>query len=349
MVGTGLLDRVGELVHQREPHIMKLHVVSDSNVWPLYGDRLLACLTRAGFSSTFSVVQAGESSKSMTMAENVAGDVARAGLSRSDGLVALGGGVVGDLTGFIASLLYRGMKYIGLPTSFLAQVDSGVGGKTGVNASFGKNMLGTFHQPALVVADATVLKTLPAPRLLDGLAEAIKTAAVADAGLFASLQKTSLPITETEFVNISATCLKTKAMIVENDEKDLGQRMLLNYGHTLGHALEAAGDFLLLSHGEAVALGMRAFASLGEKMRISTPGTAGAINGLLDRHGLPDRVVGLSLQTVLEFAGLDKKSSKGQFKVVFIKQPGEGILLSLQAEEYRRIIEEAFALVVDNG
>jgi len=349
MIAPGLLLQAGDLVRKRVQYATKLHVVSDTNVWPLYGEQLLTSLGHAGFVCTFSVVPAGEDSKSITMAEGVAGDIAKAGLSRSDSLVALGGGVVGDLTGFVASLLYRGIEYVSIPTSLLAQVDSSVGGKTGVNASFGKNMLGTFHQPAMVIVDVAVLQTLPAPRLLDGFAEAIKTAAVADASLFAHLQKASWPVAVNELAGISAACLKAKALLVENDEKDLGQRMLLNYGHTLGHALEAAGKFHLLSHGEAVALGMRAFAILGEKMQISEAGTANSVNGLLDQYRLPAKVAGLARATVLDFAGLDKKAARGQFKVVFLRRPGEGVLVSFKADEYRQIIEAGLELVVDNG
>ncbi len=349
VVQPGAMGQAGAIFKQHGLSQGKVHIVSDSNVWPLYGESLSVALQVDGYICSHSVVPAGEDSKKMVIAEKIATEVAGNGLTRSDLLIALGGGVVGDLTGFVASIMYRGMRYVQLPSSFLAQVDSSIGGKTGVNASFGKNMLGTFHQPSLVIADAELLLTLPPNRLLDGFAEAIKTAVVANEDLYRHLFEISLPVSVAEYANIAAASLKTKAILVEADEKDLGQRMLLNFGHTLGHAIEAAGDFKLFSHGEAVALGMKAFAAIGEEKRISPPGTAEGINQLLNRFQLPDCAAGLQEQAVLAFAGLDKKAGGGHYRVIFLRKPGEGVIYSFTHDEYEQLIRGALGKVMANG
>ncbi|MCB1092562.1 MAG: iron-containing alcohol dehydrogenase, partial [Verrucomicrobiae bacterium] len=249
-VGRDLLKTLGEEVNKKMPDRVKCAVVTDSNVGPLYAETVLASLRSAGKEPTLITVPAGESSKSLSWSESVLGEMVRAGLDRKSFVVALGGGVIGDLGGFCAAIYQRGIPYVQVPTTVLSQVDSSVGGKTGVNLPDAKNMVGCFHQPVHVVADVDTLSSLPKREWNEGFAEIIKHAAIRDASMFDAIK--NVADGKGDLVALIRRNISIKAVIVEADEfETIGTRALLNFGHTLGHAIEAAAGYGRLLHGEA--------------------------------------------------------------------------------------------------
>lgn len=282
LIGVGLLEETGTLV-RRVLHGPRCALLSDANVAPL-ATRVLRALERADFSAELITMPPGEASKSFAQVEALCAQLGAAALDRSSFLISLGGGMVGDLAGFVASIFLRGIPYVALPTTLLAQVDACLGGKTGINSSAGKNLIGSFHHPALILADTDALHTLPERVWNEGLAEAIKHGIIRDAGLFDRVaQASSLPTRadaswKLALPNFIARNLSIKAAIVAEDERDeKGIRALLNFGHTFGHAIEHAGGYERFLHGEALSLGMvaaarvsvaRAGLSLGECERI---------------------------------------------------------------------------------
>ena len=252
MIARGAFKKVGNWVsHLWQPQ--KVAVISDSHVAPLYGEALITSLETNGYDATLLVVPAGESSKSLQQATALYDQLATFGLTRSDGIIALGGGVIGDLAGFVASTYMRGIHFLQIPTSLLAQVDSSIGGKTAVNTASAKNLVGTFSQPEGVLIDPELLATLPIQRVREGIAEIIKSAAIADPALWQMLvdltDETDL-LAHAEQV-ITAT-LKVKQRVVEEDPFDHGSRLTLNFGHTIGHGLEKIAGFGELSHGKQI-------------------------------------------------------------------------------------------------
>ncbi|MGM0213793.1 3-dehydroquinate synthase [Enterococcus sp. AZ109] len=242
----------GELWTQR-----KIALISDSNVFPLYGETVMQYLGIQGYEVHPYVVDAGEKSKSLATANEIYDFLTAHDFSRSDSLIGLGGGVIGDLTGFVASTYMRGLSFIQVPTSLLAQVDSSIGGKTGVNCEKAKNLIGTFAQPDGVLIDPNTLKTLPERRLSEGMAEVIKCALIQDKNLWKQLRHlTKLDDIMAQSESIIQKALKVKKTLVERDEFDQADRLLLNFGHTIGHGLEASENYEMISHGEAVSLGM---------------------------------------------------------------------------------------------
>ncbi|GCF95537.1 3-dehydroquinate synthase [Enterococcus florum] len=265
IVKKGALETVGAWVSEIWSK-RKIALISDENVFPIYGRTVTQYLEWHGFEVVSHVVPAGEKSKSLGTAEEIYDFLTDEGFSRSDSLIGLGGGVIGDLTGFVASTYMRGLSFIQIPTSLLAQVDSSIGGKTGVNCEKAKNLIGTFAQPDGVLIDPLTLESLPEKRLSEGMAEVIKCAMIRDADLWQELQKTNrLEILLGYSENIILRALKVKKALVEEDEFDQGQRLLLNFGHTIGHGLEASQNYEMISHGEAVALGMVQMTGVTEK------------------------------------------------------------------------------------
>lgn len=315
---AGLADHMGALARHRWPEATRAWIISDSNVWPLWGDRMAGILRAADFTVESKVVPAGESSKSLREVENLLDWLIGGRVDRRDIVVALGGGVIGDLAGFAAAIVLRGIGLIQVPTSLLAMVDSSVGGKTGVNHRLGKNLIGSFYQPQLVVADPELLQTLPKRELRAGWAEIIKhgmierSATGADSpALLERLE--SLPndlasLDPATLGGIVAHNIRLKAAVVREDEREAGLRRLLNYGHTLGHAMEAAGYRYL--HGEAIALGLRAAARLGERLGYCEAKLVARQAALLDRAGLPQAFTG-ELSLVMDRMAWDKKAVHG--------------------------------------
>jgi len=292
-IGRGLLARAGAIAAGSAPGRRAL-VATDSNVGPLHLAPLLASLRSAGFEAAAHTIPAGEASKRLSELERLWGALHAAGITRADLVVALGGGVVGDLAGFAAATWLRGVAVMQVPTSMLAFVDSSIGGKTAIDLPFGKNLAGAFHQPVAVVGDPDVLRTLPPREFAQGMAEAVKTACIADEGLLSLLRAVAgrAPTPE-ETERIVAGCARIKADVASRDEREGGLRMILNFGHTVGHAIEKVLGYGAVPHGEAVAVGMVAAARLGERLGETPAGTADALADLLARLSLPVRVADL--------------------------------------------------------
>jgi 3-dehydroquinate synthase len=300
-------------------------VVTDENVAPLYGERVLGELRRAGFSPCLIVIPAGEGSKSLAEAGRICDAMIREGLDRHAFVVALGGGVVGDLAGFVAAIYYRGVPFIQIPTTVMAQADSSVGGKTGVNAALGKNLIGAFHPPSLVVADVDTLDSLPPRAFNEGFAEVIKHAVIRDRAMFDALAHFHR---EDDLPAVMRRNLEIKAEIVAADEFELtGQRALLNFGHTVGHAVEQAAGYGLLLHGEAISIGMVAAGRLSmEKAGLSEAEFLQIIERLR-AFDLPVSLPGgLSTDHILESLSKDKKFKEGTIRFVLTPALGEAFL-----------------------
>ena len=249
-IGTGLLAQLGAMIADVRK-VGKAAIISDSNVWPLYGKTVAASLNDAGFQVCHYVFPSGEKSKNGAIYLSILNFLAENQLARTDCIIALGGGVVGDMAGFSAATYLRGIDYIQVPTTLLAAVDSSVGGKTGIDLPAGKNLAGCFHQPKLVVCDIDTLNTLPAPVFRDGCAEVIKYGILFDPALFVHLEHAGIAFDRTKVIS---RCVELKRNVVAEDEFDKGMRMLLNLGHTIGHSVEALSQFQI-SHGQAVAIG----------------------------------------------------------------------------------------------
>ena len=348
-VGRGLLARAGEVAAASVAG-RRAAVVTDSNVAPLHLPALLASLRGAGFDAEAEVVPAGEATKSLRSLEGLWGAFHRRGIDRSDLVVALGGGVVGDLAGFAAATWLRGVAAMQVPTSLLAFVDSSIGGKTAIDVPFGKNLVGAFHQPAAVVGDPDVLRTLPPREFAQGMAEAVKTACIRDAGLLALLRGLAgrAPSPE-ETERVVAGCAAIKADVVNRDEREGGLRMILNFGHTVGHAVEKVLGFGTVPHGEAVAVGMVAAARFGE-LRGTTPrGTADGLAALLATFALPTSVADLPGGAACEPDALlaamlsDKKKAGAAIRFVFLADWGRAVVEPVSPAEIREALPAALA------
>jgi len=265
LVEDGLLNSIGELI-QSAGLKGQCAVITDSNVGPLYAQRVIDSLNTVGINASCHTFPAGEGSKSMAQASELCSDMIQAGHDRSSFVVALGGGVTGDLAGFVAAIFYRGIPFVQIPTTIVSQVDSSAGGKTGVNAPEGKNLIGAFHQPRLVVVDPLTLASLPGREYREGYAEAIKHAAIRDEAMIGALNALD-PADQHPSAELLARNLAIKARVVEEDERETaGTRALLNFGHTVGHGIEASLPYGEMLHGEAISLGIRAALYLSEKI-----------------------------------------------------------------------------------
>jgi 3-dehydroquinate synthase len=324
MIGEGLLSQAGSLIAGKLKG-PACAVVSDEKVAGLFGDEVVRSLTAAGFRPTVVTVPAGEQSKTMQRAESICDRMIGAGLDRSSFVVALGGGMVGDLAGFVAAIFHRGIPCVHLPTTLLAQVDSSIGGKTAVNTSAGKNLIGAWHQPALVITDMKTLETLPPREYRQGFAELIKHAVIRDAAMFDELQRFSpdqLPALVRRNVEI-------KAAIVSEDERETtGQRALLNFGHTIGHAIEKAGEYRDFLHGEAVTLGMVAACEISVRKADLAEGERGRIRETLRAFELPTRLpADFSKEKILGAVRFDKKFARGEVRFVVVPAIGSARLV----------------------
>jgi 3-dehydroquinate synthase len=318
VVGDDVLDLVGlETSNVIKP--TRCAVVSDSVVAPLYAQRVEKSLRDSGFDPIRITVPSGEKSKSISVAETVCDKMISAGLDRTSAVVALGGGVIGDLAGFVAAIYYRGIPYIQIPTTIVSQVDSSIGGKTGVNAGGGKNLLGAFHQPRLVLADPRTLATLPPREFNEGFAEVIKHAAIRDPEMLELLGP------ERNLEALVARNARIKATIVQDDEFETkGIRAFLNFGHTIGHGIEAAAGYGRLLHGEAISLGIAAACVLSEKhANLSSPASQQLLRALAT-FNLPLRLPSdISTQSIMESLSKDKKFSAGSIRFVLLRSLGD--------------------------
>lgn len=334
-VGTRLLERAGELlapfVHGPVP------IVTDSNVAAAHLEPVIASLHAKGLDARPIIIEPGEGSKSFDGLEKLCANLLRMGIDRSGLVVALGGGVVGDLTGFAAAILKRGIDFIQIPTTLLAQVDSSVGGKTAINVTEGKNLVGAFHQPRLVIADIDALGSLPRRELLAGYAEVVKYGVLGDAGFFSWLEKHGADALKTDreaLTKIVAHSCQMKADIVARDERETGERALLNLGHTFGHALEAATGFSQrLLHGEGVAIGMGLALRLSAKLGFAPEDDAVRLETHLRNVGLPSTIADMGaprpdVETLLGHMMHDKKVKSGQMNFVLTRKLGQAFTTS---------------------
>ncbi len=325
LIERGLLSQTGQHVRAVLPKAAKLAVVTDSNVEPLYGKHVLDSLTAAGFEAELFPIPAGEESKNPSQLARLWEGFMNFGLTRTDGVVALGGGVVGDLAGFAAATVLRGVALVQIPTTLLAQVDSSVGGKVAVDLKAGKNLAGAFYQPKLVLMDPDVLNTLNLPRFMDGMAEVIKYGCIWDAEFFDFL--TARPSRESlmaDAEHILYTSCDIKRKVVIEDELDTGLRMILNFGHTLGHAYELAGHYVEWSHGEAVAAGMCAAAKLGVALGTTPPELPGRLEDALASLGLPT-LIHCTAEEYAAAIGLDKKGAGSDITLILLDQMGHAV------------------------
>lgn len=332
-IGLGLLDNIGDRVSNLLPKAKCIAIISDSNVAPLYSDRLCKNLENAGFRTYLIAVEAGEQSKNLSVFANILEQLAEIGLTRSDAILTLGGGVVGDLGGFVAATYMRGIAFVQIPTSLLAQIDSSVGGKVAVDLKAGKNLAGAFYQPKAVYIDPEVLKTLPVRFLHDAMAEAIKYGAIFDAKFFEKIISINGDVELLDNIDeIIERCCMLKAAVVEKDELDTGLRGLLNFGHTLGHSIEQYHGFSGYTHGEGVGIGMYQLTLRTEKLGISCAGTSEKIKHALKKYNLPTDS-GVDNRVLLSGMKRDKKKNGDKITLVILEEIGKSILKTVDWSE----------------
>jgi len=333
-IAPGILDKAGEYIRAVCPKAKKLFVVTDTNVDPLYGERVLDSMERAGFDEALFVGPAGEGAKSAKHLAALWEGMAHAGITRTDAVVALGGGVVGDLAGFAAATILRGVDFIQIPTTLLAQVDSSVGGKVAIDLDHGKNLAGAFWQPKAVLMDPETLNTLDDKTFADGMAEVIKYGCIADKAFFDFLAAHPTRAQVMAHIeHVLYTCCDIKRSVVEADERDTGVRMVLNFGHTVGHAYEKLGNYEKWTHGQAVAAGMCAAARMGVELGITPEGVVKPIMDLCAAFGLPTAIslgetgdeLDRNWKTVVETVGLDKKNAGDHISLVLLDALGHAV------------------------
>jgi 3-dehydroquinate synthase len=339
LIGPGVLETVADAIQQKlSPS--RCAIISDTNVAPLFADKIQKSLTPAGFEPTLITIPAGEKSKTLEQAGTVCGQMLQEGLDRQSFVIGLGGGVIGDLSGFVAAIFQRKIPHVQIPTTLLAMVDSSIGGKTGVNTRAGKNLIGAIHQPVLVIDDIDVLKTLPAHELSQGFAEIIKHAVIADAEMFRQLQDVDL--NNLDFASFIRRNVEIKARIVANDERDRnGERALLNFGHTVGHGVERATNYQGISHGEAVSLGMVAACDVSMKKAGLSQSQRDAIVDLLRKFGLPTKLpTNVPREKIFDALKFDKKFERGQIRFVVTPKIGSANLSrDVTMEDIRAAVE----------
>lgn len=333
IIKKGLIEDIGECVKSVYEN-QKIAVITDSNVDRIYGESLKKNLEKSGFDVHFVVVKAGESSKSIEVLEEVYDKLLALNITRGDMILTFGGGVVGDLGGFAASTLLRGIKFIQIPTSLLAQIDSSIGGKVAVNLPKGKNLVGSFYHPEAVFIDPNLLDTLKERFIADGMAEVIKYGCIRDKELFFKLL--NYKSQEELFENIEEViynCCDIKRAVVEDDEKDLGIRMILNFGHTLGHVIENYYNYEKYTHGEGVAIGMHHITKKSEELGLTEKGTAELIEEILKKYGLPFEMPKIAREDILKTINLDKKSHVNDISLVLIEKIGDAFLKKISRED----------------
>jgi 3-dehydroquinate synthase len=325
LVGPGVLAQAGaELARLKLGR--RVVLVTDASVLALHGSAASGSLSSAGFDVTTVVLPEGERAKTLEVAASTWERFLDAGLDRTSTVVALGGGAVGDLAGFVAATYMRGISVVQAPTTLLAQVDASIGGKTAIDHPRAKNLIGAFHQPRLVLSDTTALLTLPEREYRSGLAEVIKHGIVLEAAYFEDVERSAAPLLVRDpaaLERIVAGSCRLKASVVERDEQEAELRHVLNYGHTIGHAIEAVTGYRRFTHGEAVSLGIAAEAGIAERLGLAKPGVRARQLRLLEAVGLPVRGAGQAPSLVVEMLSHDKKARDG--RVPFVLAPEIGV------------------------
>lgn len=338
-IGRGYRNSIAEMLMNTYPK-SKFVVITDDNVKKLYVDEFIKPFFEHGVECEIISIKPGEKSKSLSQFGNICSFLAGKSFNRADVIIALGGGVVGDLAGFVASAFLRGIAYIQVPTTLLSQIDSSVGGKTAVNIPEGKNLVGTFYHPSAVYIDMDFLKTLKVEDFADGMAELIKYALIKDEQMFRQLElHDKIDARSQVLQELVVKCLKIKSDVVMADELDKGERMKLNFGHTIGHGLErlASENGLHLTHGQGVARGMAAITAASERKGQTEEGTTQRIISVLQKQELPTTIDGFTKQDILKGILVDKKNIADKINLILIEKPGKSLIYSVsssKAEEY---------------
>ncbi len=342
LIDSGILSRIGErlLPFNFSPTIA---VISNPTVFNLYGNIVMKSLKKAGFEASNIIIPDGEEYKDYFWTYHILTELLSRGIDRNSCLLALGGGVIGDITGFVASIYMRGIHFIQVPTTLLSQVDSSVGGKTGVNHPIGKNMIGTFYQPRLVLIDIDTLTTLHEREVASGISEVIKYAVIWDANLFEFMKRHCheiLKMSKSHFQYIIKRSCEIKAQVVSEDEKESGLRAILNYGHTIGHAIETETGYRIFLHGEAVAIGMCLEARLSETMGLLDKQEALRIKLIIESFGLPSELpANIKISKLITHMRFDKKMEAGQIKFILPEKIGKVIIKKGHIEEFQKYLE----------
>jgi 3-dehydroquinate synthase len=344
LIGSGLLASAGDAIKDvLSP--ARCTLISDTNVAPRFGNQLQKNLIAAGYEATLITVPPGEQSKTLEHVGQICDQMLASGLDRESFIIGLGGGVVGDLSGLVAAIFERGIPHVQIPTTLLAMVDSSIGGKTGVNAKAGKNLIGSFHPPALVIDDIDVLKTLPRRELNQGFAEIIKHGVIADTEMFRQLEDVDLGPSRTgtiDFALLVRRNIEIKARIIADDEGDQkGKRALLNFGHTIGHAIERAANYHDIAHGDAVSLGMVAACKVSMKRTRFPKEDRDRVVNLLQKFGLPAQLPSdFPRDKIFDAIKFDKKFSRGEVRFVVTPKIGSAKLSSdVTMDDLRAAIE----------
>lgn len=328
LIDRGILANAGEYI-KSVSNAKKVCIISDTNVYPIYGEKIAFSLKSAEYQVFTCIFDAGESSKNTSTVISMVEYLAENEFTRSDLVIALGGGVCGDMAGFAAAIYLRGIDFVQIPTSLLAQVDSSVGGKTAVDLPQGKNLCGAFHQPALVLIDPDTIDTLDAHFFSDGLAEAIKMGCIKSASLFEKIENHNAYDIIDEIIY---ECDLLKAGVVERDEKEHGERALLNFGHTAGHAIEKLHNFTTISHGEAVGIGMVLISRAGEENGITEKGTAQRIAGVLTKYNLKTADTH-ALSDIISAMNADKKRTGTSINFTLLHSIGDSYNKKIKYED----------------
>ena len=345
ILGSNILDEMENFLRCKK-YSDKVLIISDTNVFPIYGEKISEVFKKAGYMPLSHVVQAGESAKCLNFANDIYTKAIGERLDRKSLIVALGGGVVGDLAGFVASTFLRGVPFIQIPTTLLAAVDSSVGGKVGINHPLGKNLIGAFYQPDAVFIDVTFLKTLPKREVRTGFGEIVKYGIIGDENFVSYLEANSakiLDVDEDIYIKIISKSVKAKADVVMKDEKEGDLRRILNFGHTVGHAVEKETDFKKYNHGEAVAIGIVAAMKIGEILKLTDSEDTSRIENLLKSLNLPIRAEGVTIEGINAAMKNDKKAINGKIYFVLPNKVGRVIINTVD----NKVVEEAVKYVVN--
>lgn len=331
-IEKGLLKECGKYV-RAVSKAKKIAIITETNVAPLYLDTVKDCIENEGFEVASYIFPAGESSKTTETVVGIVEFLAENGLTREDMVVALGGGVCGDMAGFAAAIYLRGIKFVQIPTTLLSQVDSSVGGKTGVDLPQGKNLCGAFHQPALVLIDPDVLETLSPHFFSDGMGEVIKYGCIKSKALFERIETENVK----DFIeDLIYDCVNIKRGVVERDEKEAGERALLNFGHTAGHAIEKLHNFTDISHGEAVGVGMVMISEAGERIGLTERGTADRIRKVLEKYNMKTEVEN-SVTDIIGAMYHDKKRTGSGIKFIMLHSLGDSFINPVENDKVKEL------------
>lgn len=330
-IEKGLINKISSYIKEIYKG-NKIALITDNHIEGIYGHTLKHHLEENGFIVKNIVVKAGEESKSIPMLEYIYQKLLDFEINRGDLIVTLGGGVVGDLGGFAAATYLRGIPFVQIPTSLLAQIDSSVGGKVAINLPRGKNLVGSFYQPKAVFIDPNMLLSLDKINFNGGMAEVIKYACILDKDLFEKLTIFSRDDLMKEIEDIIYTCCSIKKRLVEQDEKDTGKRMLLNFGHTLGHAIEKYFNYKKYTHGEAVAMGMYNITQKSEALGITKAGTSKQLGRILEKYHLPYEMPSMDRNKIVKIIGLDKKNKGDYINIIILKEIGKAEILKTRLD-----------------